>query len=247
MGSDSGAWEACFLPMIIHQESRCCVGLGRGTALQWNSFLLGVAILLCSIVGLQADRGSQHGTLSVQLAEAVKLYDAGWSGSDVALKGAVGLLENGSFKDLEINLARAYRGSAWIAYARLMGNWEKVKWLKRGGQELDRAVEREPESIPIRLLRMKSFAILPRLAGKWEVVLGDAGWLLHEMESDRVPEACRGEVFLQVGSVYLRDRDSRALELLARAVEVAPTKELRDKAFELHRLARLQFRVNDFD
>lgn len=149
--------------------------------------------------------------------EAVNAYEIGWAGDDEALLQALDLLEALRESSAASPEVHAYWGSACIARARLAPNWRKRSWLERGAKALDAAVAAADQDIRVRLLRATSFAVLPSLAGKTEVVEADFDWLLKGARQMPQTSSVRQEIYYHAGAFALRNRDTRALIWLEEA------------------------------
>lgn len=160
---------------------------------------------------------------SPRLEAALALYEQGWHGDDRALLEALDLFETMRSSSAASPVVRAYFGSACLARARMVSDREKPRWLRRGAKELDDAVEAAPENPQVRLLRARSMAILPRMAGRMETVEDDYDWLIDQAEGDSsLDPVCRQAIYYHAGAFAMRNRDHRGLCWLRRAAEPGP-------------------------
>lgn len=194
--------------------------------------------------------------VSGELGRAIVFYEAGWQGDNAALLETIELLEQlrRGGRDREV-VVQAYYGGALVARARLVPDRQKRRWLQRGAAELDAAVRAAPEDVQVRFLRARTLAILPRLAGKTELVWEDLEWLVERAESgERRSESgvgslaanCRQTIFYQAGSFALRNRDPRAMGWFQAAVEIGEEGGIEmERLQRMLQLAREQFSSKD--
>lgn len=214
--------------------------------LGWHDRIFILALIGClSAVGGPTVEGChqpQARRLSEAVREAILLYESGWAGSDDALREAIEGLET-ALKEgpsRATPLLRAYLGSAYIGSARSLPGRQKVRPLRRGAAELDRAVKEAPNDLQVRLLRMTTFGVLPRAAGRMKTVENDREWLLEKASNEDISRSCRWKILYQAGSHALRNRDPRALEWLEGARESSREPGEEERVARLLRLATQQ-------
>lgn len=179
---------------------------------------------------------------SVRFREARAYYEKGWAGDDAALLKAVELLDALVRSPTASPEVRACWGSACIARARLAPDWRKRVWLERGAKALDAAVAEAARDVRVRLFRAASFAILPRLAGKSDVVEADFAWLRSRAESMPPTDPVRQEIFYRAGAFALRNRDPRAVVWLEEAARAGELNGISgERIARMLRLARRSF------
>jgi hypothetical protein len=193
--------------------------------------------------------GTAGASPSPELQRAIALYEEGWGGSDEALVEAMERLEERLASRERSPLVRAYYGSATLAHARLVPDRQKQRWLRRGAGDLDAAVKAAPGDVQVRLLRAVSYAVLPRIAGRSEMVRSDFEWLVAQAEAEgRLAPDCRQAIFYHAGAFALRDRDSQAIRWLERAAEIDSAKIIgQERVSRMLRLAREQLPLESGD
>lgn len=164
--------------------------------------------------------------LSPQLQSWIELYGSGWRGNDDALRAFFEAADLHEREWKQSPFLRAIYGSACVARARLVSDFQKPRWLRLGAAYLNAAVAEAPDEVEPRFLRAISFSVLPRRAGVVEMVRADFEVLVKAAEENNLRESCRQKIFYHAGSFALRERDPRALALLQRAAHLDPKEGL---------------------
>ncbi|MFH1725357.1 MAG: hypothetical protein ABII00_12155 [Elusimicrobiota bacterium] len=129
----------------------------------------------------------------------------------------------------------AYLGSSEVLVAR--DSWNPIKkwfWLQRGIRRMDKAVERAPNSVPVRVTRATNQMFLPRwrlrrkrgvkdLHFLEKLVRGDeARWWNTETYRERDKKDVEAEISFRLGKHYLKKKKtrSRAVGYLQGAVSI---------------------------
>ncbi len=131
-------------------------------------------------------------------------------------------------------VALAYRGSLWTMQAR--NSWwppNKMKFLKRGGEELDRAVEIAPDNVMVRLIRGINGLGLPEYADRLQTSLEDFLIILKRPDFPDQTRQLKVVVFYYAGLALKRADDyEKARELFERAIAILPGSEYARRAEE---------------
>ena len=134
-----------------------------------------------SLVIAQSDVAGLEQKLNANPSDQQTLMDLGRIYYDQAAAGETNSIEKGIHcfdQALKLDstnaVALAYRGSLWVMQSR--HSWwppNKMKYLKRGGEELDRAVDLEPDNMMVRLIRGINGLGLPSYADRLQTSLED--------------------------------------------------------------------------
>jgi len=169
------------------------------------------------------------------LMELGRLYhDRGASGDDTAVEKGLQCFDTALAIDSMNAVALAYRGSLWTMRAR--DSWwppSKLNHLRRGGAELDRAVEIAPDNIMVRLLRGINGLGLPAFVGRLPTSLEDFIVLLRHPAFPEQTRELKAAVYYYAGVAHKRaDEYERARELFKRAISIMPDSEFARRSQE---------------
>ena len=172
--------------------------------------------------------------------EASALHQRALVGDETAVDRAIEFLESRLAREPDDALLRAYLGSAYTLKARDAAPWRKRRWVERGIETLDAAVERDPQDPEVRLVRAANAYNLPRAAGRYEIAAADFAFLLEALdERDASEPAFERSVTFHAGTFALRQGEpARAVALLEAAREVEGTEVLTEEIETMLRLAR---------
>lgn len=129
-------------------------------------------------------------------------------------------------------VALAYRGSLWT-YRALAAWWppSKLGYVRKSGQDLDKAVEMEPYNMMVRLLRGINSLSLPRSYGRVAVALEDFIVLLRHPDFPAQTPQLKATIYYYGGVAYKRADDwNTARQLLQKAISVLPDSEFARRA-----------------
>lgn len=169
------------------------------------------------------------------LMELGRLYhDQGTSGDDNAVERSFECFDKALAIDSTNAVALAYRGSLWTMRAR--DAWwppSKLNHLRRGGAELDRAVEIAPDNIMVRLIRGINGLGLPAFVGRLPTSLEDFIVLLRHPALPEQTRELKVAVYYYAGVAHKRaDEYDRARELFKRAISIMPDSEFARRSQE---------------
>jgi tetratricopeptide (TPR) repeat protein len=208
-------------------------------AKQIHGVLLGLALAV-SVLGqdkvTELERRVQSNPKDESaLMELGRLYhDQGTSGDDNAVEKSFECFDKALAIDSMNAVALAYRGSLWTMRAR--DSWwppSKLNHLRRGGAELDRAVEIAPDNIMVRLLRGINGLGLPAFAGRLPTSLEDFIILLRHPALPEQTRELKVAIYYYAGVAHKRaDEYDRARELFKRAISIMPDSEFARRSQE---------------
>lgn len=208
-----------------------------------NSFRQKIlAILLMTLVAgtFAQDRiGELEAKLKANPDDQSMLMELGRAYYDLVASGDEGAVDKG-FRcfdrllalDSTNAVALVYRGSLWTQRAR-ESRWPptKLKNLKRGGDEMDRAVEMAPDNITIRLVRGINCLGLPQYANRLSEALEDFLVILKHPDFPDQTKELKALVFFYGGVAMKRADDyEKARELFKRAIAILPDSDFARRA-----------------
>jgi tetratricopeptide (TPR) repeat protein len=129
-------------------------------------------------------------------------------------------------------VALAYRGSLWT-YRALDAWWppSKLGYLRKSGQDLDKAVAMEPYNMMVRLLRGINSLSLPGRYGRLAVALEDFIVLLRHPDFAAQTPQLKATIYYYGGVAYKRADDwDTARQLLQKAISILPGSEFAKRA-----------------
>ena len=121
-------------------------------------------------------------------------------------------------------VALAYRGSLWTMQGR--ESWwppNKLSYMRRGSEELDRAVEMAPDNIMVHLIRGINGLGQPEYTGRLLTSLEDFILLLRRADFPEQTKELKAVIFYYGGLAHKRADDyDNARELFKRAIAILP-------------------------
>jgi tetratricopeptide (TPR) repeat protein len=162
------------------------------------------------------------------LMELGRMYhDQGALGDGDAVDKGIRVLDQLLKIDSTNAVAVAYRGALWTMSGR--DSWwppNKLKYMKMGCQELDRAIELDPGNIMVHLIRGINGLGLPDYAGRLPTSLQDFIIILRRPDFQEQTKELKAVVLYYGGVAHKRADDyERARELFKRAISVYPGSE----------------------
>jgi tetratricopeptide (TPR) repeat protein len=161
-------------------------------------------------------------------------YDEAAAGETNSIDKGIRCFDQALMLDSTNAVALAYRGSLWTMEAR--NSWwppNKMKYLKRGGEELDRAVDLEPDNIMVRLIRGINGLGLPSYADRLQTSLEDFLIVLKHPDFPNQSRQLKVVAFYYGGLALKRADDyEKARELFERAISILPDSEYAKRARE---------------
>jgi tetratricopeptide (TPR) repeat protein len=169
------------------------------------------------------------------LMELGRLYhDQGASGDGGAVAKGIRVFDQLLIIDSANAVAVAYRGDLWTMQGR--NSWwppNKLKYMRKGCEELDRAIEMDPGNIMVHLIRGINGLALPDYAGRLSTSLEDFIVLLRRPDFQEQTKELKA-VILYYGAVAHKRADDydRARELFKRAIAILPDSEYAKRSQE---------------
>lgn len=162
------------------------------------------------------------------LMELGRLYhDRGASGDGTAVDKGIRVFDRLLAIDSSNAVAIAYRGALWTMRGR--DSWwppNKLEYMRRGCEELDRAIETDPGNIMVHLIRGINGLGLPDYAGRLSTSLEDFIVLLRRPDFPEQTKELKAVIFYYAGVAHKRADDyERARELFKRAIAILPGSE----------------------
>ena len=202
-------------------------------------FLVLVSITFGNFAGAQDKVRELEGRLRTSpddqatLMELGVLYhDLGMQGDDDAVEKAFTCFDRLLALDSTNAVALVYRGSLWTLRAR--DAWwppTKLKYLREGGKEMDRAVDMAHDDMMVRLTRGINSLNMPEKFGGLETALEDFIILLKHPEFPNQTRQLKAAVFYYGGVAFRRADDyDRARELFRKAIVILPGSDFARRA-----------------
>jgi tetratricopeptide (TPR) repeat protein len=159
------------------------------------------------------------------LMELGRLYhDQASSGEASAVDKGISIFDRLLAIDTTNAVAVAYRGALLTMRGR--DSWwppNKLKYMRQGCQELDRAIEMDPGDIMVHLIRGINGLVLPDYAGRLPTSLEDFILLLRRPDFQEQTKELKAVILYYGGVAHKRADDyERARELFKRAIAVLP-------------------------
>jgi len=162
------------------------------------------------------------------LMELGRLYhDQGASGDGSAVDNGIRVFDQLLEIDSTNAVALAYRGALWTMQGR--DSWwppNKLKYMRKGCEELDRAIEMDPGNIMVHLIRGINGLGLPEYVGRLSISLEDFIVLLRRPDFQEQTKELKSVILYYGGVAHKRADDyDRARELFKRAIAIFPGSE----------------------
>lgn len=159
-------------------------------------------------------------------------HDIGMNGDDDAVEKAFTCFDKLLALDSTNVVALVYRGSLWTLRAR--DAWwppTKLKYLKQGGEEMDRAVEIASDNMMVRLIRGINSLSLPEMFSRLDIALEDFITLLKHPEFPNQTRQLKAAIFYYSGVAYKRaDEVDKARVLFQKAIAILPGSDFAKRA-----------------
>jgi tetratricopeptide (TPR) repeat protein len=207
-----------------------------------NLIILWIPLFWLSFVGLchgQDNIGDLKTKLKANPNDETTLMELGRIYHDRAAEGDDGMVEKAFEcfnRVLEIDssnaVALAYRGSLWT-YRALDAWWppSKLNYVRKSGEDLDKAIGMEPYNMMVRLLRGINSLSLPGRYGRLPVALEDFIVLLKHPEFPEQTPQLKATIYYYGGVAYKRADDyDTARQLLQKAISVLPGSDFAKRA-----------------
>lgn len=205
-----------------------------------------IAILFtCLAVSLTASAQQPVGELEKALQQKPNdvqtLVALGKIYLDQAAAGDAAAVEKGMTyldKALEIqstnSVALAYRGSLWTIRGREASDpFDKMNFVEKGIDEMDRAVEMTPDNVTARLVRGVNSVKLPSLFNRLAIAIKDFSFLLADSRFSHLDVQLQSTIYYWAGVAYKNDNQkSKARELLEKAISTSPNSGIAASAQE---------------
>ncbi len=163
------------------------------------------------------------------LTKGKKLHDeAGKGGTEKTIEECKQVLFPYIEKDMT---ARAYYGSAVTIEAGFIANKNPMKaleLLEQGSKLIDEAVEKDPENVGIKILRLSNGMSVSSASPykRYFVIQKDVKYFENEKNISKLDDETKALVYLNLGLFKIEEGDlDTALDYLETAVEVAPASE----------------------
>jgi tetratricopeptide (TPR) repeat protein len=193
-------------------------------------FLLAGIVAVSSLQGqdkakeLEQRLKSSPGDAAILMEFGRQYHDKAASGDGDAVDDGLRVFEQLLAIDSANAVAVAYRGALWTMRGR--DSWwppNKLKYMKLGCEELDRAIDMDPGNIMVHLIRGINGLGLPDYAGRLSTSLEDFIVLLRRPDFQEQTKELKAVIFYYGGVAHKRaDEYERAKELFKRAIMVYP-------------------------
>lgn len=161
-------------------------------------------------------------------------HDQGASGDGSAVEKGIRVFDRLLAIDSANAVAVAYHGALWTMRGR--DSWwppNKLKYMKQGCEDLDRAIEMDPGNIMVHLIRGINGLGLPDYAGRLSTSLEDFIVLLRRPDFPEQTKELKAVVFYYGGVAHKRADDyDRARELFKRAIAILPDSDYAKRSQE---------------
>ena len=142
-------------------------------------------------------------------------------------KKAVQRLEEAFRKKPDDNVVLCYLGNAYVLSAKDGGGEaDRVAWVNRGFEYMDKAVRRAPDDVAVRLTRGMSAKASPKFLGRRPVAYEDFGYLADLIDKGlKLPQSLKTVVYSQLADLYREDGDNDRAQKYASLAEKAKGSE----------------------
>ena len=110
---------------------------------------------------------------------------------------------------------------------------DKMKYVEKGMDEMDRAVEIAPDDISVRLVRGINSLKLPSMFNRLPIAIKDLSFLLADSRFSHLDARLQSTIFYWSGIAFKRDgQKEKAKALLEKAVSAATNSDIASMAQE---------------
>jgi len=195
------------------------------------SVILFAGLRMChaqqSLSELQAQVASSPHDVKALLNLGIAYHNQGSAGDKDAVDKGFSCLDTVLALDPTNAVALVYRGSLWTMRGRdAWWPFTRMSDVDKGIDEMDKAVDLEPDNVSVRLTRGINSVHLPSMFKRLGTALKDFSYLLKSPSFPHFDARLKSTIYYWAGCAYKQDgQKDRAKMYLQKAVEAAPESE----------------------
>ncbi len=193
------------------------------------SCLLVVSVCLSqqSVQTLEAQLAANPRDVNVLMNLGIAYHSQGVAGNEDAVDKGFACFDTLLSIEPTNAVALAFQGSLWTLRARdAWWPFTKMKYVDKGIDEMDKAVDLAPEDVSVRLTRGITSVNLPSMFHRLGTALKDFSFLLESAAFSHFDASLRGTIYRWAGVAYKQDgQTDKAKELLQKAIDVDPNSD----------------------
>ncbi len=162
----------------------------------------------------------------------VYYHDLGVAGDHRAVKQGEEIFKKALSLDSTNAFAMGYYGSILSLKARdAKMPWTRIKYAKRGFEQLDKSVQINPDDLNIRLIRAMNSYQVPKIMKRLNLAMEDFNFIINHKSFETWSADYKAFVFLHFGKALEKDdQHGKAREFYETAIKEAPESMSADEA-----------------
>jgi len=177
-----------------------------------------------SIADLEAQVSRAPHDVNALLNLGIAYHNQAAAGNEEAVEKGFGCFDTLLAMDATNAVALVYRGSLWTMRGRdAWWPFTKMSDVDKGIDEMDKAVDLDPDNVTVRLTRAINSVHLPSMFKRLGTALKDLTYLLNHPGFSKFQAGLQSTIYYWAGFAYKQDNQrEKAKALLQKAIDVAP-------------------------
>lgn len=166
-----------------------------------------LAAMLAQITQLQQHLDKNPSDYEALRNLGIAYHDVALKDSKAYAKKAVQNLEKAHLKKMDDNVVLCYLGSAYTLLAKdASDSMDRMSYVNKGVDYMDKAVRKDPENIPLRMIRANNSKSLPRFLNRRPIAYEDFEVLASLFQKGlKVPSPLKISVYHSLAAMYNED------------------------------------------
>ena len=158
-------------------------------------------------------------------ALGVRYHDLGVAGDKKAVDKGEKIFKKVLSLDSTNAFVTGYYGSILSLKARdAKMPWTKIKYAKKGFEQLDKSIQMNPDDLDVRLIRAMNSYQVPKIMKRLPLALEDFNFIINHKNFESWEADHKAFVYLHFGKALEKDdQDKNAKESFELAIEAAPS------------------------
>ena len=176
------------------------------------------------IDSLQAVIKKEPNNIPALIALGVQYHDLGVAGDKKAVDKGEEIFEKVLSRNSNNAFATGYYGSILSLKARdAKMPWTKIKYAKKGFEQLDKSIQMNPEDLQVRSIRAMNGYQVPKIMKRLPLSLEDFNYIIEHKTFESWTSDHKAFLYLHFGKALEKDdQDEKAREYFEMAAKIAP-------------------------
>ena len=176
------------------------------------------------IDSLQTVIKKEPNNIPALIALGVQYHDLGVAGDKKAVDKSEEIFEKVLSRNSNNAFATGYYGSILSLKARdAKMPWTKIKYAKKGFEQLDKSIQMNPEDLQVRSIRAMNGYQVPKIMKRLPLSLEDFNYIIEHKTFESWTSDHKAFLYLHFGKALEKDdQDEKAREYFEMAAKIAP-------------------------